>query len=104
MQNSMKHAGGVKGISVSLAAPGDLRFEVRDDGAGFALDEVASGAGITNMRDRLAAVGGILVIGSTPGKGTIVSGTVSLNGNGAGEATTIGRLATRAPTPLAGSR
>jgi signal transduction histidine kinase len=104
MQNAMKHGGGVKGIAVSLAARGDLRFEVRDDGAGFALDDAVSGAGITNMRDRLAAVGGILVIGSTPGKGTIVSGTVSLNGNGAGEASTIGRLATRTPTPLAGSR
>ena len=58
IQNAMKHAGGVETISVSLAVNGDLHFEVRDDGAGFVRDEVTSSAGLTNMSDRLAAVGG----------------------------------------------
>lgn len=83
MQNSMKHARDVETISVSVAVKEDLRFEVRDDGAGFAEDEVVSGAGLTNMRDRLAAVGGLLVIRTAPGTGTSVSGTVPLSGNGA---------------------
>ena len=60
----------------------DLRFEVRDDGAGFAEDEAASGTGLTNMRDRLAAVGGVLTIRTSPGNGTSVSGTVPLSTNG----------------------
>jgi signal transduction histidine kinase len=82
MQNAMKHADGVEIISISLAVRGDLRFEVRDDGSGIADDVTMSGAGITNMRDRLAAVGGTLVILTSPGMGTSVSGTIPLNRNG----------------------
>jgi signal transduction histidine kinase len=82
MQNSMKHAAGVETIAVSLGVEGDLRFEVRDDGAGFAEEEVASGAGLTSMRDRLAAVGGLLTIQAAPGAGTSISGVVPLTTNG----------------------
>jgi signal transduction histidine kinase len=82
IQNAMKHAGGVETISVSLAVDGDLEFEVRDDGAGFVRSEVASRAGLTNMSDRLASVGGVLAIRTAPGKGTSVFGTVPLNHNG----------------------
>jgi signal transduction histidine kinase len=82
MQNAMKHADGVETISVSIAAKGDLRFEVRDDGAGFIEGEVTAGAGVTNMRDRLAAVGGLLTIRTSPSKGTSVSGIVPLTANG----------------------
>ena len=84
IQNAMKHASGVETISVSLAVNEDLRFEVRDDGAGFARDEVTSSAGLTNMSDRLAAVGGVLVIRTAPGTGTCVCGTVPLSRNGNG--------------------
>ena len=93
MQNAMKHAVGVETIAVSLAVKGHLLFEVRDDGAGFAGDELASGAGVTNMRDRLAAVGGVLVILTSPGKGTRVSGTVPLSTNGSRRRMTAGVLA-----------
>jgi signal transduction histidine kinase len=83
MQNAMKHADTVKRISVSLArVKGDLRFEVRDDGHGFALESVTPGGGLTSMRDRLAAVGGLLTIWTAPGAGTSVFGTVPLNGRG----------------------
>ncbi len=82
MQNAMKHAAGVKTITVSLAVREQLGFEVRDDGAGFAEGEVLSGAGLTSMRDRLAAVGGILTIRTAPGKGVSISGTVPLSLNG----------------------
>jgi signal transduction histidine kinase len=84
MQNAMKHAAGVETITVSLAVKENLLFQVRDDGAGFAPDE-ASGSGITNMRDRIEAVGGALVIETSPAEGTCVSGTVPLSANG-GEA------------------
>jgi signal transduction histidine kinase len=81
MQNAMKHAVGVTAIAVSIAVKDDLRFEVSDDGAGF-VDGEASGSGLTNMHDRLAAVGGQLLIRTSPGEGTRVSGIVPLNTNG----------------------
>jgi signal transduction histidine kinase len=74
LQNAQKHAGGARRVVVTLdgAARAELRFSVRDDGAGTAAIE--EGAGITNMRDRLAAVGGELAIVSKPGVGTLVRG------------------------------
>jgi signal transduction histidine kinase len=75
MQNAAKHASGATGVVVALADDGILRFEVRDDGAGFDPD-VTSGAGLANMRDRLAAVGGELIVLSAVGAGTRVIGTV----------------------------
>ena len=84
IQNAMKHANGVGTIAVSLVADGDLRFEVNDDGSGFEMDQVTSSAGLTNMSDRLAAVGGDLVIRTAPGMGTCVSGSVPLSHNGNG--------------------
>ena len=39
---------------------GDLRFEVADDGPGIDPARVAAGAGLTNMRDRVGAIGGTL--------------------------------------------
>ena len=45
---------------------------------------MTSSAGLTNMSDRLAAVGGVLVIRTAPGMGTCVSGTVPLSSNGNG--------------------
>ena len=74
LQNVHKHAAGARRIVVTLDGSGGdrLRFSVRDDGAGAAaIDE---GAGITNMRDRLAAIGGGVEVASTPGVGTVVRG------------------------------
>ena len=87
IQNAMKHASGVGTIAVSLAVNGDLHFEVSDDGSGFEKDLVTSSAGLTNMSDRLAAVGGALMIRTAPGMGTCVSGTVPLSHNGSRPAT-----------------
>ena len=76
MQNVSKHAVDASTISVSLRRNGDLRFEVRDDGAGFEVEDAGTGQGLMNMRDRLAAVGGKLEIRSSPGAGTEVVGTI----------------------------
>jgi signal transduction histidine kinase len=76
LQNAAKHALGATSVSVSVSDGVDLRFEVRDDGAGFATGEVESGAGFANMQDRLAAVGGELTIHSEPGRGTRVTGKI----------------------------
>ena len=55
-----------------LSDDGELRFEVADDGCGFAAGEPGAAPGITGMRDRLAAVGGELWVESAPGEGTRV--------------------------------
>ncbi len=83
MQNAMKHGGDVHLITVAVSVDGSLHFAVRDDGAGFVQNGAVSGSGLTNMRDRLAAVGGLLDVRTAPGDGTMVAGSVPLNGNGA---------------------
>ena len=57
---------------------GHLTFEVRDDGAGFAVETARGGTGLQGMADRLDAVGGSLTIVSAPGDGAIVGGRVPL--------------------------
>jgi signal transduction histidine kinase len=76
LQNVHKHAAGARRAVVTLDAGSgrELRFSVRDDGAGAA--RIDEGAGITNMRDRLAAIGGVVDLTSTPGVGTVVRGRV----------------------------
>jgi signal transduction histidine kinase len=76
LQNVAKHALDASSVSVSLRRNGDLRFEVRDDGAGFEVEDADRGQGLMNMRDRMAAVGGKLEIRSSPGAGTEVVGTI----------------------------
>ena len=78
LQNAAKHAVGASVAVIELWDDETLRIEVRDDGAGFDPDAVAGGAGFTNMRDRLAAVSGDLVISSSPGRGTRISATIPL--------------------------
>jgi signal transduction histidine kinase len=78
MQNASKHAGDGAVITITLGESDGLVFEVRDDGAGFDTSRVAHGAGLTNMNDRLAALGGVVDVRSTPGRGTVVSGRIPL--------------------------
>ena len=76
IDNAAKHAGPGQ-VSVCLSDTGDaLRFVVCDSGAGFDPDQTPAGTGITNMRDRVAAVGGTLTFDSAPGRGTRVEGSV----------------------------
>jgi signal transduction histidine kinase len=79
LQNVSKHATGASAVAIILEHGAALRFEVRDDGPGFVVGGV-EGDGLTNMRDRLAAVGGELEIRSAPGSGTVVAGTIPLPG------------------------
>jgi len=77
LQNASKHATGASRVKIEMRLDGDLHFEICDDGCGFA-SHTSEGAGITGMRDRLAAVGGELRIDSGPGTGTRVLGRVYL--------------------------
>jgi len=73
LQNAMKHSQ-ASSVQVRLTeATGELCFEVRDDGVGFDMVEVAAN-GLINMTDRIEAVGGVLRIESQPGSGTTVTG------------------------------
>ena len=76
LDNAAKHAGPVP-VSVDLSdSGGALEFTVCDSGAGFDPAETQLGAGLANMRDRIAAVGGTLAVDSAPGRGTRVHGSV----------------------------
>jgi signal transduction histidine kinase len=91
LQNATKHAGPEVPVTIKLSERrGSLRFEVRDIGCGFDLSSSAGGNGLLNMRDRIEAIGGRLVIGSVPGLGTSVKGSVPVAG-------TRGRVRMAAP-------
>jgi signal transduction histidine kinase len=76
LQNAAKHARGATGVTISLSHNPHLRFAVSDDGSGFDTAHTNGGAGLTNIRDRLAAVGGALHVESGPGSGTRISGVI----------------------------
>jgi signal transduction histidine kinase len=79
LQNVAKHASGAAHATISVSGTGWLRFDVRDDGAGFDTAKTHDGTGLTNMRDRIGAVGGDVSITSRPGRGTRVTGIVPLD-------------------------
>jgi signal transduction histidine kinase len=76
LQNVQKYAG-ASAATVSLDQQnGRLRFAVEDDGTGFEPGLTPKGAGLTNLADRLDALGGALRIDSRPGAGTRLTGSV----------------------------
>jgi signal transduction histidine kinase len=75
MNNAGKHAGADATICVTVGCrDGEVRFEISDDGAGFDSARAAEGQGFVNMRDRVGAYGGELVVESAPGRGACVRG------------------------------
>ena len=80
MQNAGKHAGESATVAVSVGnGDGSLWFEITDDGAGFDPAIAENGDGFVNMRDRLGAVGGDLVVTAAPGAGATVRGVIPLD-------------------------
>jgi signal transduction histidine kinase len=76
LQNVQKYARASR-VVVRLrasAGPAMLTFEVEDDGTGFETATARKGAGLTNMNDRVDALGGTVQLISHPGAGTTVSG------------------------------
>jgi signal transduction histidine kinase len=79
LQNITKHCGPTVNASIHVGERDDsLVFWVRDSGPGFNPGAAKRGKGLTNMSDRIAAVGGTLRVRSFPGRGTIVRGHVPL--------------------------
>jgi signal transduction histidine kinase len=79
LQNVQKYAS-ASAVAVRLRDERKhLLVEVTDDGRGFDVTAVVRGAGLTNMEDRLDALGGTLQIESTPGVGTTLRATVPVS-------------------------
>jgi signal transduction histidine kinase len=82
LQNAAKHAGPGASVTVTLTEGDDvIAFCVEDDGVGFDVATVVRGSGLTNLTDRVAAVGGTVQIVSSPGRGTRVTGHVPTASN-----------------------
>jgi signal transduction histidine kinase len=79
LQNATKHARGATAIRIAVSGNGRLRFDVSDDGEGFDPSTAVDGNGLTNIRDRIGALGGTLEIDSAPGRGTRVTGMIPLS-------------------------
>src|SRR4051812_27637531 len=79
LQNVAKHAGDDAQALLRLWPDRKaVRFTVSDNGVGFVPRPAAKGAGLTNMTDRIGAVGGTLSVRSSPGEGTTVLGGVAI--------------------------
>ena len=52
--------------------PTASRSTVRDDGAGFDPGRTSAGFGLTSMRERAEAIGGLFTVTSAPGAGTTI--------------------------------
>ena len=74
IHNAVRH-GAASHVVVHIGSD-DLRvwFIVTDDGCGFDPDDVGTGQGLTNVHDRIAALGGGVEVRSGPGHGTRLQG------------------------------
>lgn len=76
LTNVARHAAASR-VGVTLSYLDDtVLLDVRDDGSGFSPDATTPSFGLTAMRERLAGVGGTLVVESLPGEGAAVSASV----------------------------
>jgi signal transduction histidine kinase len=79
LQNAAKHGGPATKVMVAAHADEQtLNLVISDTGRGF--DSATMGVGLTNMTDRLSAIGGELVIDTQPGRGTRITATVDASG------------------------
>jgi signal transduction histidine kinase len=76
LQNAAKHGG--PDTTVTITADADdrmLTLTISDTGRGF--DPGTIGTGLTNMTDRLSAIGGHLVTDTAPGRGTRITASIA---------------------------
>jgi signal transduction histidine kinase len=79
LQNVVKHAGDDAVASLRLWRDRRaVRFSITDNGVGFVPRPGTQGAGLTNMVDRMGAVGGTLTVRSSPEEGTTILGGVAI--------------------------
>jgi len=81
LHNAVRHAGEHARITVTLCHDASgLACEIADDGTGIT-SNARPGAGLANMADRIAAVGGQLRIDSAPGYGTTIRASIPSPGS-----------------------
>jgi signal transduction histidine kinase len=78
LQNVQKYAGASAAVVRLRENEDRLEFSVEDDGRGFDVATVPRGSGLTNMEDRLDALGGELRVESSIGKGTSLQGWLAI--------------------------
>ncbi len=79
LSNIARHARASR-ASVSLnPTESQLTVRIADDGQGFDPASVGAGMGLSNMRTRIADVGGSLAVQSAPGAGTVIEITLPLS-------------------------
>jgi signal transduction histidine kinase len=77
LHNALRHSGAAA-VRVRLAATARrVTLEIGDDGHGFTPEAPSGGVGLTSMRERAEAIGGVLTVRSG-GSGTLVRMTVPL--------------------------
>ncbi len=82
LTNTMKHAGADARAVVTLAyLPGEVGVTVADDGVGAGDGLLGRGGGMTGMRERVAAYGGVIESGAGTGGGWTVSATIPVDGH-----------------------
>jgi signal transduction histidine kinase len=81
LQNAGKHAPDAAVHMHLEQSDGQLRFRVDDDGPGLADGTRPHGHGLSNMTDRMGAIGGELELTASPSGGTSVCGTVPVESN-----------------------
>lgn len=80
LSNTLRHAK-ARRVEVKLTVIQDhLRLKITDDGIGFSLEEnrKASSYGMALMQERVAEIGGVLRISSSPGQGTLIEVTIPI--------------------------
>jgi signal transduction histidine kinase len=76
LQNVQKYADAGQATVRLGETEGNLRFDVEDDGKGFDPATTPRGSGLTNMADRLDALGGSIEIVSDVGVGARLRGSI----------------------------
>ncbi|MEZ4584927.1 MAG: sensor histidine kinase [Gemmatimonadales bacterium] len=77
LSNVGRHAE-ARSVAIEIAVDGDVVLRVEDDGKGFDSDDpgVTTRMGLVGMQERLTAVGGRLLVGSAPGRGTRIEARI----------------------------
>lgn len=78
LTNVAKYAHASRASVRLLRDGGRLQVEVTDDGVGGA--DVAAGSGLRGLEDRVAALGGMLSVETSPGTGTVVKAEIPCDG------------------------
>ena len=83
VSNAVRHSGGNRVFVRIEYRDNSVALSISDDGDGFAAgwkapSIIGTGAGLRNMRERMAAAGGSLTVNSTPGEGSVVRAEIPI--------------------------